>query len=72
MNYKKLKRKLKKISSSHNFKKTKAQYATLYHIRLKEQKDIIGMKKAGRLAVDLLNHVEEHIKPGIKGRQACG
>ena len=65
MNYKKLKRKLSKISSSHNFNKIKAQYATLYHIKLKEQRDIIGMKKAGRLAVDILNHVEEHIKPGI-------
>ena len=66
MNYKKLKRRFRKISSSNNnFKKIKAQYATLYHIRLKEQKDITGIKKAGRLAVDILNYVEENIKPGI-------
>jgi methionyl aminopeptidase len=65
MNYKKLKRKLRKLSSPHDFKKIKSQYATLYKIRLKEKEDIIGIKKAGRLAVDILNHVEEHIKPGI-------
>ena len=65
MNYKKLKRRLKKPWNSHDFEKIKSQYATLYNIRLKEKKDIIGMQKAGRLAVDLLNHVEEHIKPGI-------
>lgn len=65
MNYKKLKRRLKKPWHSYNFEKIKSQYATLYNIRLKEKKDIIGMQKAGRLAVDLLNHVEEHIKPGI-------
>jgi methionyl aminopeptidase len=65
MNYKKLKRRLKKSWHSYDFEKTKAQYASLYTIRLKENKDIIGIKKAGRLAVDLLNHVEENIKPGI-------
>ena len=65
MNYKKLKRKLRKVSSSHDFKKTKDQYATLYKIRLKEKEDIICIKKAGRLAVDILNHVEENIKPGV-------
>ena len=65
MNYKKLKRRLKKSWHSYDFEKTKAQYASLYNIRLKEKKDIIGIKKAGRLAVDLLNHVEENIKPGI-------
>ncbi len=65
MNYKKLKRKLRKLSSPHDFKKIKAQYATLYKIRLKEKEDVDGIKKAGRLAVDILKHVEEHIKPGI-------
>ncbi|MBW2004660.1 MAG: type I methionyl aminopeptidase [Deltaproteobacteria bacterium] len=65
MNYKKLKRRLNKSWHSHDFEKIKSQYATLYNIRLKEKRDIIGMQKAGRLAVDLLNHVEEHIKPGI-------
>jgi methionyl aminopeptidase len=65
MNYKKLKRRLKKSWHSYDFEKTKSQYATCYNIRLKEKKDIIGIQKAGRLAVDILNHVEEHIKPGI-------
>jgi len=65
MNYKKLKRRLKKSWHSYDFEKIKSQYATLYNIKLKEKKDIIGIQKAGRLAVDILNHVEEHIKPGI-------
>jgi len=65
MSYKKLKRRLKKSWSSYDFDKVKIQYNTLYNIRLKEKKDIVGMQKAGRVAVDLLNHVEEHIKPGI-------
>ena len=65
MNYKKLKRKLRRINSSRDFNKIKAQYATLYKIRLKEKEDIVSIKKAGRLAVDLLNHVEESIRPGI-------
>jgi len=65
MNYKKLKRRLKKSWHSYDFEKIKSQYTTLYNIRLKEKKDIIGIQKAGRLAVDILNHVEEHIKPGI-------
>jgi len=65
MNYKKLKRRLKKSWRSYDFNKIKTQYATLYNIRLKEKKDIVGIQKAGRLAVDILNHVEEHIKPGI-------
>jgi methionyl aminopeptidase len=65
MDYKKLKRRLKKISSPRDFKKIKDQYATLYKIRLKEKEDIICIKRAGRLAVDILNHVEEYIKPGV-------
>ncbi len=65
MNYKKLKRRLKKSWYSYDFDKVKTQYDTLYNIRLKEKKDIVGMQKAGRVAVDLLNHVEEHIRPGI-------
>ena len=65
MSYKKLKRKLKKSWNSYDFEKIKSRYATLYNISLKEEKDIIGIQKAGRLAVDILNHVEEHIKPGI-------
>ncbi len=65
MNYKKLKRRLRKISPSHDFNKIKDKYANLYKIRLKEKQDIISIKRAGRLTVDILNLVEEHIKPGI-------
>lgn len=65
MNYKKLKRKLRKIAPSRDFRIIKDKYAKLYKIRLKEKKDIIRIKKAGRLTVDILNLVEEHIKPGI-------
>ena len=65
MNYKKLKRRLRKIGSAHNVQELKAQYDSLYKIKLKEKKDITGIKKAGRLAVDILNYVEEHIAPGI-------
>jgi len=65
MNYKKLKRKLRRITPSRDFKKIKDQYAKLYKIRLKEKEDIVCIKRAGRLTVDTLNHVEEYIKPGI-------
>ncbi len=65
MSYKKLKRRLRKIGSAHNVQGLKAQYDSLYKIKLKEKKDITGIKKAGRLAVDILNYVEEHIAPGI-------
>jgi methionyl aminopeptidase len=65
MNYKKLKRRLRKIGNPHDFKELKKQYASLYKIRLKEKVDIIGIKKAGKLAVDTLNHIEEHIASGI-------
>jgi methionyl aminopeptidase len=65
MNYKKLKRKLKKALSPYDFQTTKTQYAAQYNIRLKEKEDIAGIKKAAELALDILNHVEERIKPGI-------
>ncbi len=65
MNYKKLKRKLKKIGPSHDLNKIKDKYASLYKIRLKERQDVISIKKAGRLTIDILNLVEEYIKPGI-------
>jgi methionyl aminopeptidase len=65
MSYKKLKRRLRKIGSGHNVQGLKVQYDSLYKIKLKEKKDIAGIKKAGRLAVDILNHVEELIAPGI-------
>jgi methionyl aminopeptidase len=65
MNYKKLKRKLKKASSSNDFEVLKAQYEAEHKIRLKGPEDIAGIKKAGRLAVDILNRAEALIKPGI-------
>jgi methionyl aminopeptidase len=65
MNYKKLKRKLKKANSSNDFQVLKAQYEAEHKIRLKGPEDIAGIKKAGRLAVDILNRAEALIKPGI-------
>ncbi len=65
MNYKKLKRKLKRAVSVYDFQSIKAEYASQYNIRLKEKQDIAGIKKAGNLAIDILNYIEEHIKPGI-------
>lgn len=65
MNYKKLKRKLRKTGGPPDFNKIKEQYAELCKIRLKEKEDIIAIKKAGRLAVDILDLVEHHVKPGI-------
>jgi len=65
MNYKKLKRKLKKTSSSNDFQILRAQYEAEHKIRLKGPDDIAGIKKAGRLAVDILNRAEALIKPGI-------
>ena len=37
-----------------------------YGIRLKEEKDIEAIKKAGRLSIDTIDLVERHIKPGVK------
>jgi len=65
MNYKKLKRKLRKIRSARTFQELKVQYDSLYNIKLKEKDDIIGIQKAGRLAIAILKSVEEHIAPGI-------
>jgi len=65
MNYKKLKRILRNTGHYYDFNKLKKEYADNYGIRLKEEKDIEGIRKAGRLAVDTLNLVEKHIKPGI-------
>ena len=47
------------------FEQVKQKYFQDYKIRLKEKKDIEEMKKAGRLAIDMLNMVEAHIRPGI-------
>jgi methionyl aminopeptidase len=65
MNYKKLKKKLKKAVSPYDFQTIKAQYAAQYNIRLKEEEDIAGIRKAGVVALEILNHVEQRIKPGI-------
>ena len=65
MNYKKLKKKLKKAVSPYGFQAIKTQYAAQYNIRLKEKEDIAGIKRTAMLALDILNHVEERIKPGI-------
>jgi methionyl aminopeptidase len=65
MNYKKLKRIMRNTGHYYDFSKLKKEYADTYGIKLKEEKDIEGIRKAGRLAVDTLNLVEKHIKPGI-------
>jgi len=41
-------------------------YLTKYDIRLKDEKDIEGIRQAGRIAVDTLDMIEPHIKPGVK------
>lgn len=46
-------------------KKLKAVYAKKYKIRLKESADIEGIKRTGRLALDILDMIEAEIKPGI-------
>jgi len=43
----------------------KSFYLRKYKIRLKEKKDIEGIKKAGRLVLDTLDLAESAIKPGI-------
>jgi methionyl aminopeptidase len=44
----------------------KRQYAQKFSIRLKEEKDVEGIRKAGRLVVDTLDLAEEYIRPGMK------
>lgn len=44
----------------------KESYLRKYNIRLKEPADVDGIRRAGMLAVETINMVEEHIKPGIK------
>jgi len=43
----------------------KELYFQKYSIRLKEEKDINGIRRAGRLALDTLDLVESQIRPGI-------
>lgn len=45
---------------------TRSFYLRKYKIRLKERKDIEGIKKAGRLVLDTLDLAESAIKPGIR------
>jgi methionyl aminopeptidase len=48
-----------------NFVRLKEKYLRDYKIPLKEKEDIEAIKKAGRLALDTLRLVEEHIRPGM-------
>jgi len=41
-------------------------YLKKYNIRLKNEKDIEAIRRAGRIAVDTLDMIESHIKPGVK------
>jgi methionyl aminopeptidase len=43
-----------------------AQYAQRYKIRLKEEADIDGIRKAGQLVLDTFAQIEGKIRPGIK------
>ncbi len=43
-----------------------AQYAQRYKIRLKEDTDIEGIRKAGQLVLDTFEQIEDKIRPGIK------
>ena len=65
MNYKKLKRMMRNAGHYYDFNKLKKEYSDHYGIKLKDEKDIAGIKKAGRLAIETLSLVERHIKPGI-------
>ena len=51
--------------NSKNIDAGKELYFQKYSIRLKEEKDINGIRKAGRLALDTLDLVESQIRPGI-------
>jgi methionyl aminopeptidase len=44
----------------------KKHYLTKYDIQLKDSKDIEALKRAGRIAVDTLEMVKQHIRPGVK------
>jgi len=43
-----------------------AQYAQRYKIRLKEEADIDGIRKAGQLVLDTFAQIVDKIRPGIK------
>ena len=51
--------------NSRDIESDKDLYLNKYSIRLKEEKDINGIRKAGRLALDTLDLAESEIRPGI-------
>ncbi len=53
------------VNQNNTIPDIKALYAQRYHIRLKEPDDIEGIRRAGRLAVQLLDRVEAELKPGM-------
>jgi len=48
-----------------DLKNLKAEYAEKYRIRLNPPADIEGIKRAGRLALDILDRVASEIRPGL-------
>ncbi len=56
---------LNKKRAQDSFENLKKIYWNNYKIRLKEKKDIEGIKKAGELVVKTLDLVEKEIRPGI-------
>jgi len=49
-----------------SFQDIKKLYQAKYGISLKDEKDIEGLRRAGKIAVDTLAMVEPYIKPGVK------
>jgi methionyl aminopeptidase len=56
----------KDIPLTQTAQELKKTYQVRYGINLKDEKDIEGMRRAGRIAVETLEMVEPHIKPGVK------
>ena len=56
---------MRKDKAARSFKNLKELYWKKYKIRLKEKKDILGIKRAGELVVKTLDMVEKEIRPGI-------
>jgi methionyl aminopeptidase len=51
--------------SGSSFLRLKEKYLQNYKIQLKEKEDIEAIRRAGRLALDTLRLVEEHLRPGM-------
>ncbi len=51
--------------SRSSFLRLKEKYLQNYKIQLKEKEDIEAIRRAGRLALDTLRLVEEHLRPGM-------